>query len=62
MVIIKEIQLDSKEVEEAIALYLKNEVFEAISFRFAPKDQSLGILNNYPITASIVVEDLETPN
>lgn len=59
MVIIKEIQLDSKEVEEAIAQYLKNEGFKAVSFRFTPKDKSIGLINTYPITASIVVEDLE---
>lgn len=59
MVIIKEIQLDSKEVEEAIAQYLKNEGFKAVSYKFTPRDKSLGILNTYPITASIVVEDLE---
>ncbi|MFP3512820.1 hypothetical protein SB775_25040 [Peribacillus sp. SIMBA_075] len=34
MELIKEIQLDSKEVEEAITDYLKKEGYKAVSFKF----------------------------
>ncbi|WMX58541.1 hypothetical protein [Peribacillus sp. R9-11] len=44
------IQLDSKEVEEAIIEYLKNEGFKDVSFKF----QSTNVLGlPYPISASI---------
>ncbi|MEK4069278.1 hypothetical protein ABWK46_18455 [Peribacillus frigoritolerans] len=56
MELIKEIQLDSKEVEEAITEYLKKEGFKTISFKF----KSTNVLRlPYPISASIVVEDFD---
>lgn len=59
MELIKEIQLDSKEVEEAIADYLEKEGYKAISFKFKPQNQVMGI--SYPIKASIVVEEIHPP-
>ena len=56
MELIKEIKLDSKEVEEAITEYLKKEGFKAVSFKFKSKNV-LGL--PYPISASIVVEDFD---
>ncbi|MGW6302238.1 hypothetical protein [Peribacillus butanolivorans] len=56
MELIKEIQLDSKEVEEAITEYLKKEGFKAVSLKF----KSTNVLGlPYPISASIVVEDFD---
>ncbi|MBR8646203.1 hypothetical protein KEH51_27505 [[Brevibacterium] frigoritolerans] len=56
MELIKEIQLDSKEVEEAITEYLKNEGFKTVSF----KSKSTNVWGlPYPISASIVVEDFD---
>lgn len=59
MELIKEIQLDSKEVEEAIADYLEKEGYKAISFKFKSQEHVTGI--SYPIKASIVVEDIHLP-
>ncbi|MFF2853547.1 hypothetical protein [Peribacillus sp. NPDC058002] len=56
MELIKEIQLDSKEVEEAITEYLEKEGFKAVSFKFKLTNV-LGL--TYPISASIVVEDFD---
>ncbi|WP_260288468.1 hypothetical protein [Peribacillus aracenensis] len=63
MVIIKQIQLESKEVEEAISQYLKNEGFKAVSFKFKTKPNMLGNAQvlSYPIMASIEVEDIQDP-
>ncbi|MET3321369.1 UNVERIFIED_ORG: hypothetical protein ABIC97_004472 [Peribacillus simplex] len=56
MELIKEIQLDSKEVEEAITAYLNKEGFKAVSFKY----KSTNVLGlPYPNSASIVVEDLD---
>ncbi|MBT2718285.1 hypothetical protein [Bacillus sp. ISL-57] len=55
MELIKEIQLDSKEVEEAIADYLKKEGYKAVSFRFKSNNPLLPV---YPLKAAIVVEEI----
>lgn len=55
MELIKEIQLDSKEVEEAIADYLKKEGYKAVKFRFKSQNP---LMPTYPIKASIVVEEI----
>ncbi|MFD6441398.1 hypothetical protein ACFWDG_16625 [Peribacillus sp. NPDC060186] len=56
MELIKEIQLDSKEVEKAITEYLKKEGFKAVSFKIKSTN-FLGL--PYPISASIIVEDFD---
>ncbi|MFD9627719.1 hypothetical protein [Peribacillus muralis] len=60
MKLVKEIQLDSKEVEEAITDYLKKEGYKAISFQFKSTNPLLGQAMVYPLKASIVVEEMRT--
>lgn len=57
MELIKEIQLDSKEVQEAFTQYLEKQGYKAITFRYKLNSQT--IPEPYPICASIVVEDIE---
>lgn len=57
MELIKEIQLDSKEVKEAIAEYLERQGFKAVTFKY--KLSMDGIPEEYPMCASVVVEDAQ---
>jgi hypothetical protein len=56
MELIKEIQLDSKEVKEAIAEYLERQGYKAVTFKYKLKMD--GIPEEYPMCAAIVVEDI----
>ncbi|MGG1483506.1 hypothetical protein ABEI56_05400 [Peribacillus castrilensis] len=56
MELIKEIQLDSKEVKEAIAEYLERQGYKAVTFKY--KLNMAGTPEEYPMCAAIVVEDI----